>query len=83
MDATGHDRPADGTRTFVVDGETFEVTRRPDERHVHDLDWVSGPNAGYGFTSAAYGGGPMTDDEIIDGIRNFLSQVDPATGYIG
>ena len=35
------------------------------------------------FTCAAYGSEPMTDLDLEDAIRHFLSQVDPATGYIG
>ena len=42
---------------------------------------ISGPNEGYGFSSGGHGGGGLTDAELEDAIRNFLSQVD-STGYI-
>ena len=68
---------------MVVDGEQFDVSQRVHEPGVYDLRWISGPNEDYGFASAKYGGGRQTDAELEDTIRNFLSQVDPATGYIG
>ncbi|WP_281385815.1 hypothetical protein [Nocardioides luti] len=36
---------------LVVDGEVFDV-RRSGRRGQVDLTWVSGPNPGYGFSSA-------------------------------
>ena len=70
-------------RELHVDGETFEVSPQPGSWNVYELKWVSGPNEGYGFACAAYGSEPMTDLDLEDAIRRFLSQVDPATGYIG
>lgn len=67
---------------MVVDGEHFDVSERVGEPGVYDLRWGSGPNVDYGFASAKYGGGGQADAELEDAIRNFLSQVDPATGYI-
>lgn len=68
---------------MVVDGEQFDVSERAREPGVYDIVWISGPNEGYGFASASYGNVKLTDTELEDAIRNFLSQVDPATGYIG
>lgn len=67
---------------MVVDGEQFEVTERVSEPGVYELRWTSGPNEGYGFASATYGGEGQSEAELEDAIRNFLSQVDPSTGYI-
>ena len=67
---------------MVVDGEHFDVSERDGEPGVFDFRWTSGPNEGYGFGSARHGGGGMTDAELEGAIRNFLSQVDPTTGYI-
>ena len=67
---------------MVVDGEHFDVTERVGEPGVYDLRWVSGPNEDYGFASAKYGADGQTDAELEAAIRNFLSQVDPSTGYI-
>ena len=67
---------------MVVDGERFDVTARAGESGFYDSRWTSGPNEGYGFTSAGHGGGNMADAELEHAIRNFLSQVDPITGYI-
>jgi hypothetical protein len=65
-----------------VDGEAFDITASPDRAGQYRYDWVSGPNAGYGFTSAASDGRPATIEDHEDAIRDFLGQVDPATGYI-
>lgn len=63
----------------TVDGETFAVRRRDDDGSLH-YDWVSGPNDGYGF-SVFCGVGPMSRERHSADIREFLSAVDPVTGY--
>jgi hypothetical protein len=55
---------------------------RAGEPGVYDFRWTSRPKPGYGFSSAGHGSGGMTDAELEDAIRNFLSQVDPTTGYL-
>lgn len=65
-----------------VDGEDFDVTASADRPGQYHYDWVSGPNAGYGFTSASSDGRPSTLADHEECIRNFLEQVDPETGYI-
>ncbi|MEV7402927.1 hypothetical protein AB0N93_21355 [Streptomyces sp. NPDC091267] len=73
-----------GVRIVVltVDGERFTVTRRAGSPGVYDFDWDSGPNAGYGFTSAVQGGAPMARAGLEEAARGFLEQIDPATGYL-
>jgi hypothetical protein len=64
---------------FAVDGETFQVRRRDSDGSIH-YDWISGPNEGYGFST--FGGhGPVSHDHHEASIRDFLSAIDPATGY--
>ena len=65
-----------------VDGEEFVVRQRSESGIQWDYDWVSGPNKGYGFSSAL--GGPMeiTHEHHVQNIRSFLAMVDPETGYI-
>ncbi|MST31551.1 hypothetical protein GHK86_02245 [Acidimicrobiaceae bacterium USS-CC1] len=72
-----------------VDGERFAVRPRPDGGV--DYDWLSGPNAGYGFSSGpgiAWGSPPageapeLSMDRHRERIRAFLALVDPQTGYI-
>jgi hypothetical protein len=69
-------------QSFAVDGERFLVRRRlrPEPPFEYDYDWLTGPNAGYGFGSS----GPFEedDDQHTATIRNFLSNIDPATGYL-
>lgn len=64
--------------TLEVDGERFAVRRSTGGGT--DYDWLTGPNAGYGFGET----GPVrSPDEHREAIRSFLRQVDPATGFIG
>ena len=71
--------------TIEVDGEAFAF--RPDGRGGTHYDWLSGPNDGYGFTSSGIRPPLETDyfslDDHRESIRNFLEQIDPATGFIG
>ena len=64
---------------FVVDGEKFTVRRRDSDGSLH-YDWISGPNDGSGF-SVFCGVGPIRPERHSTDIRDFLSAVDPATGY--
>ena len=64
--------------TLEVEGEVFEV--RADGRGGTHYVWSSGPNPGYGF-----GLSPTADmslDEHRENVRNFLAEIDPATGYL-
>jgi hypothetical protein len=67
---------------LTVEGEVFRVRLRP--RHgslfEYDYDWSTGPNDGYGFSIS----GPFEqgDDEHTARIREFLMEIDPATGYL-
>ena len=63
----------------VVDGESFDVVR--DGNSIHHT-WVSGPNAGYGFSVGSSGAIELTDEEVRSAIRAFLSEIDPRTGYL-
>lgn len=64
----------------TVDGETFAVRRRDDDGSTH-YDWISGPNDGYGFST--FGSPePLSHDQRLASIRDFLAGVDPATGYL-
>jgi hypothetical protein len=62
--------------------EQFRVRLRP--RHgllyEYDYDWLTGPNEGYGFGVS----GPFeeSEDEHTARIRDFLADIDPATGYL-
>lgn len=64
---------------IVVDGETFDVDHAGGANH---LTWVSGPNAGYGFTLGRSDDTALTEDEARVAARGFLASVDPETGYL-
>ncbi|MEV0392197.1 hypothetical protein [Polymorphospora rubra] len=66
---------------MTVDGEHFRVRARAGEPGAYDFDWLSGPD-GYGFGVGTSGGSAMGLTEMEEAIRDFLAQVDPATGYI-
>ncbi|HEY7043914.1 MAG TPA: hypothetical protein VH419_09635 [Nocardioidaceae bacterium] len=77
--------PGDEERDVVrmdVDGEEFDVSERPDRTGEYHFDWVSGPNAGYGFTTATSDHSELDQAELEEAIREFLAMVDPETGYI-
>lgn len=65
---------------LTVGGETFAVRRRDGDGTI-DYDWVSGPNDGYGFNSFR-GKGPCSREQHVVAIREFLAEIDPATGYL-
>jgi hypothetical protein len=72
----------DSPERVEVDGEVFDVVARRDPPGHVDYRWISGPNPDYGFSSASSDGRASTMVDHVAAIRNFLSQVDPATGYI-
>ncbi|MFG2533394.1 hypothetical protein [Streptomyces sp. NPDC048516] len=69
-------------QTLVVDGEKFDVSKRPGKRGTYDFTWLTGPNPGYGFTSAVQPARALSVPELEASARDFLQQVDPTTGYI-
>ena len=75
-------RPRAAPTRLEVDGEAFDVTARRDHPGQYDYTWTSGPNPGYGFSSASSDGRAATTADHEEAIRNFLAQVDPDTGYI-
>jgi len=62
---------------LVVDGERFDVRKRPGVPGQYDCTWLSGPNDGYGFMSASSDGGASSPAQLEAAIRGFLAQVDP------
>jgi hypothetical protein len=63
-----------------VDGEVFEVLAG--RTGSDEYTWVSGPNAGYGFSSVTSNREPLCPGDHAESIRDFLSAVDAETGYI-
>ena len=64
-----------------VDGEVFDVVPSDDARG-HHLAWASGPNPGYGFTCQRSDGVLSTEVELREQIRDFLTHINPETGYL-
>ena len=80
---------------LVVDGELFQVTVRADGGY--SSKWTSGPNPGYGFGSSGPRVAWQSDDGLPpaplplplptirdhrEAIREFLSNINPETGYL-
>ena len=86
------DVPIEYPLRVEVDGKSFLVTRDPQQVGAYDYNWITGPNSGDGFGELMSEYDEVTDRimhshqptlaEHVDAIRNFLQQVDPATGYI-
>lgn len=71
-----------GALRLDVDSETFEVRPDPDQPGCSHYSWVSGPNRGYGFTHVRSDGLRPSPTEHRDAIRDFLSSINPETGYL-
>jgi hypothetical protein len=71
-------QPERAAWTLDVDGEVFEVSRGM-SGGTH-YDWISGRNRDYGFSSSV--AVELPEDFHRESIRNFLSMIDPETGYI-
>jgi hypothetical protein len=89
LPATGPEEDAAPAMRISCDGETFEL--RPERSGGTHYTWLSGPNLGYGFTTSPVMEGTgvamsLRDDLDVGqhqtNIRNFLSMIDPETGYI-
>lgn len=65
-----------------VGGHTWAVGKRTNEPGTYDIDWISGPNPGYGFTIGSNDGSPIAPQELRNEISSFLANIDPATGYL-
>ncbi|MGS2614879.1 hypothetical protein ACVCAH_10170 [Micromonospora sp. LZ34] len=64
---------------LTVDGQDFRVRARAEEPSGYDFDWLNGPHD-YGFGLS--GPAAMSRPEMERAIRDFLAQIDPATGYL-
>jgi len=73
-------------RVVEVDGETFKVEEASGDPRQLNFCWLTGPNPGYGFASGGHQPGLLGSIEasvvLEPEIREFLSQINPATGYL-
>ncbi len=46
------------------------------------MTWVSGPSAGYGFTTRRSDQQWESHGELEKAVRSFLAEIDPTTGYL-
>lgn len=64
-----------------IDGQQWAVRHRPYDPGVYDFDWLN-HLVGYGFTTGLHPRtARLTTDEIEKHIRDFLADIDPATGF--
>ncbi|KOG37289.1 hypothetical protein AQJ84_24300 [Streptomyces resistomycificus] len=73
---------ADEPLRMSVDGEEFEVRQPDDSPGTYHFTWLTGPDPQYGFMSASHPPTQAGRADLEEAIRDFLSQVDPDTGYI-
>ncbi|MDH6460082.1 hypothetical protein M2302_000233 [Micromonospora sp. A200] len=81
--APEHTRPryAEDPIVMTVDGQYFRIRQRAETPGGYDFDWLSGPHD-YGFGITRADACAMTLPEMEEAIRNFLAEIDPATGYL-
>lgn len=67
-------------QSLVVDDQHSLVREQAQEagRCTYRYDWLTGPDAGYGFGSS---GPERSTDDHIAAVRDFLADVDPRTGH--
>ena len=73
--------PGDDFVELIVDGESFVVTRRAGSSGSYDFVWTSHP-ARYGFGVSRNGNWEPSPGELTEQIRDFLTEIDPETGYL-
>ncbi|MEV0156126.1 hypothetical protein AB0H57_20690 [Micromonospora sp. NPDC050686] len=66
---------------LTVDGQEFRVRLREGEPRTYDFDWLSGPHE-YGFALSGPRDRALSRAEMAQAARDFLAQIDPATGYL-
>ncbi len=72
--------PGDGDSLLLtVDGQDFRVWSPAPG--TYNFDWLSGPHD-YGFGLSRSDGWAMSRPEMEQAIRDFLAEIDPATGYL-
>lgn len=79
-------------KTIEVSGERFRIEQSPDDPRQLNVTWLTGPHRGYGFSTSAISWSHSCETAALEeadasakleaSIRNFLSQINPATGYI-
>jgi hypothetical protein len=70
-------------RQLNVDRQDFIVTPRHGEPGVYDFTWVSGTHdPHHGFSLARSDGSTMSEAAMRAAIADFLSNINPETGYL-
>lgn len=67
---------------MTVDGAVFQAFPDPDQPGAWHLTWLNGPDAGYGFSTRRSDQRWAERTVLEEDIRSFLSEIDPATGYL-
>lgn len=63
-----------------VNGRQFEVEEG--EGNSYHYSAADGPHVGSGFTVGGSSAGPLTKDDHIELISDWLDEIDPETGYL-
>ena len=80
------DRGASTTGTtswrLRVGGHDWLVRERPGAPGCYDVDRLSGPDPGYGFSSQTSNRAPIGEADMTRCIADFLAEIDPETGHL-
>ena len=66
---------------LTVGGEIFRAQPDPQQPGAWHVTWVSGPNAGYGFTTRR-SDHRWAHGQLRKAVQPFLAEIDPTTGYL-
>jgi len=67
---------------LIANGESFRARADAQQPGAWHVDWVSGPDVGYGFTIRPSDHQRESREEMERDVRSFLDAMDPTTGYL-
>lgn len=67
---------------LIVNGESFRARADAQQPGAWHVEWVSGPNVGYGFTIKRSDHQWESREEMERAVRSILDGMDPTTGYL-
>lgn len=70
------------TSPWRIDRHDWLVQERPNEPGTYDIDWLSGPNLGYGFTVGRSDRSSIKREALKLEISTFLASINLTTGYL-
>ena len=69
-------------QVITVDEEHFAVDYDAEQPGAYHFSWLSGRDPQYGFSTRISTHERRPQQELVNSIRGFLAEIDPATGYL-